>query len=475
MNKLKRCPNCGEPLQVTDKICTNCGAFLDVVAEEPQESEEPVKFWKAPENEEEQDSLSSSPKKKKKKNNNNMYFNNDLEQYEALMSSSSNKQKKTRYLYWPEPLLSLAIAGILYLTSVFAKNLITKELSIFLYNAAIVFGVATVPIVIIVIVLYLLGKTPKKIMTPEEIINSNSIPAEQRRMAYVGANYVVISREGFSLPACLFNFSYLIYRKQYLIGLFLILVVIVLFLAANFIPFLKIAAIIVIVICAIISGMKFNSWYINKATKKTQKLKDDNSNLDLESFLALCQKKGGTNIYSAVLITVLFIISLLLLSFVDISVKADEPKTKEEEDKVSAMVTNGNRKKQCKDYAAAVNKSYHEAQYDVTYIGCNMGSNYILMTAKKFNSEREFIVKYEIKEKNNSLVRIGTTEDMSALEQKELDQTITEKEKKDLEYKRELEAELPTFKNYVVADKERIKNDDSYVRDYIEININNLD
>ena len=172
MNKLKRCPNCGEPLQVTDKICTNCGAFLDVVAEEPQESEEPVKFWKAPENEEEQDSLSSSPKKKKKKNN-NMYFNNDLEQYEALMSSSSNKQKKTRYLYWPAPLLSLAIAGILYLTSVLAKNLITKELSIFLYNAAIVFGVATLPIVIIVIVLYLLGKTPKKIMTPEEIINSN--------------------------------------------------------------------------------------------------------------------------------------------------------------------------------------------------------------------------------------------------------------------------------------------------------------
>lgn len=473
MNKLKRCQNCGEPLQETDRICTNCGAFLDVVAEEPQEPEEPVKFWKAPENEEEQDSLSSSPKKKKKKNN-NMYFNNDLEQYEALMSSSSNKQKKTRYLYWPAPLLSLAIAGILYLTSVLAKNLITKELSIFLYNAAIVFGVATVPIVIIVIVLYFLGKTPKKIMTPEEIINSNSIPAEQRRMAYVGANYVVISREGFSLPACLFNFSYLIYRKQYLIGLFLILVVIVLFLSANFIPFLKIAAIIVIVICAIISGMKFNSWYINKATKKTQKLKDDNSNLDLESFLALCQKKGGTNIYSAVLITVLFIISLLLLSFVDISVKADEPKTKEE-DKVSAMVTNGNRKKQCKDYAEAVNKSYHEAQYDVTYIGCNMGSNYILMTAKPFNSEREFIVKYEIKEKNNSLVRIGTTEDISALEQKELDQTITEREKKDLDSKRELEKELPTFKNYVVADKERIKSDDSYVRDYIEININNLD
>ena len=477
---MKRCPNCGEPLQSHDRVCTNCGAFLDVVSDEDNssEQEQPMKFWDAPENDEEQDSLSTGGRKKnkQKKNNNynNQFFNDEYAEYNALMSSPNSKDEKRRKLYWQAPILSLLIAGIFYLTSELAVNLITEELSIFLYNTAIVCLVATIPIVIIVLVLYFIGKTPKKIMTPREIMNSNSIPAEQRRMAYVGANYVVISREGFSKPACLLNFPYLIYRKQYLLAIFLILVVLVLFLAANFMPFLRIVAIVVMIICAVISGLKFNSFYIKKATKKTQKLKDDNSNLDLEEFLTMCQKKGGTNIYAAILVTVLFVIAILLLSFVDISVKNDVPRTKEEEAEVNAMVQNGENKRLCKEYAEAVNKSYYEAQYDVTYIGCNMGDNYIIMTAKEFNTEKEFIVKYQIKEKNNSLVRIGTTEDISELEQKELDQTITDKEKNDLETKRELEEELPTFKNYVASDKARVKSDNTYVRDYIEINIDNL-
>ena len=40
---MRKCPNCGEVLQEHDRVCRNCGAFLDVVTtpeEEPLFEEE---------------------------------------------------------------------------------------------------------------------------------------------------------------------------------------------------------------------------------------------------------------------------------------------------------------------------------------------------------------------------------------------------------------------------------------------------
>ena len=42
---MRHCPNCGAPLQNQDRVCMNCGAFVDevkeeTIQEEPKEKEE---------------------------------------------------------------------------------------------------------------------------------------------------------------------------------------------------------------------------------------------------------------------------------------------------------------------------------------------------------------------------------------------------------------------------------------------------
>ena len=64
-------------------------------------------------------------------------------------------------------------------------------------KGAIGFGALAVVSAIIIIILYAVKKDFHYTMTPREIIDSNASPREQRRMAFVGKNYVKLSKKGF--------------------------------------------------------------------------------------------------------------------------------------------------------------------------------------------------------------------------------------------------------------------------------------
>src|SRR5699024_10892551 len=110
-----------------------------------------------------------------------------------------------------------------------------------------------------------------------------------------------------------------------------------------------------------------------------------------------------------------------------------------------------------------------------TYIGCNMGKDtYIILETTNRKTEEEYIAKYEINEKREELILTDTTEGIETLRQKATEATITEEEQQELMDKEQLEKEFEDFKISAKEDKTAYKEDSSYVRNYIEIKINQL-
>lgn len=129
--------------------------------------------------------------------------------------------------------------------------------------------------------------------------------------AYVGEDYQEIVRKKINLYAFLFNLFYFLYRKVYSIG---IVGLIILWVFAIKKPILIIPYIIVI---AIISGVLFNPIYLKLASNKIKKLRKANPSTDDFDLMEICRKKGGVNVVVALVIYLIFIISIIgtLFSF----------------------------------------------------------------------------------------------------------------------------------------------------------------
>ena len=108
-------------------------------------------------------------------------------------------------------------------------------------------------------------------MSDNEILKSNATPAEQRRMAYIGKNYVKMSKRGFSIPAFFLNWIYLIYRKTYLPAFLEIIIMIILAIMSKISSTIFMIWITFIIITSILLGIKFNGWYVKYVTKKAKK------------------------------------------------------------------------------------------------------------------------------------------------------------------------------------------------------------
>ena len=258
---MRKCPNCGEVLQEHDRVCRNCGAFLDVVTtpeEEPLFEEEDF------------------PKKEEDKEQDFL----DIPSYSEVSFNTAKPKTKSKF-YWKPPVLCLILGLIFIATSIIIKTLENNQtLLIKAFElAGIISGILTILSLIVVIILYATKKEFHYIMTPREIIDSNASPVEQRRMAYVGRNYVKISKKNFSFSAFLLNWYYLLYRKKYLIAGLGMLVTVVLTMISNTLPIMKYIIIVITVIVSAVLGVFFNSRYIKFINKKTKLLKEKNSNL----------------------------------------------------------------------------------------------------------------------------------------------------------------------------------------------------
>ena len=190
---MRHCPNCGAPLQDQDRVCMNCGAFVDDIdAQEGKETE-------------------NKPKE---------------------------EMKQKRKFKWQIPVLFLILGIIFILTGrIITIIKITEEkerLTTIFNTLGIGSLILIIPATILAIILFFVNKTSKKVMSDKEILNSNATPAEQRRMAYIGKNYVKMSKRGFSIPAFFFNWIYLIYRKTYLPAILEMIIIIVLAIMSKY-------------------------------------------------------------------------------------------------------------------------------------------------------------------------------------------------------------------------------------------------
>ena len=458
---MRKCPNCGEVLQEHDRVCRNCGAFLDVVTtpeEEPLFEEED---FSKKEEDKEQDFL-------------------DIPSYSEVSFNTEKPKTKSKF-YWKPPVLCLILGLIFIATSIIIKTLENNQaLLIKAFElAGIISGVLAILSLIVVIVLYATKKEFHYIMTPREIIDSNASPLEQRRMAYVGRNYVKISKKNFSFSAFLLNWYYLLYRKKYLIAGLGMLVTVVLTMISITLPIMKYIIIVITVIVSAVLGVFFNSRYIKFINKKTKLLKEKNSNLDVETFLKLCQRKGGTSLFSSTIIYTLFLIVIILVS--NLSIFRTMPRTKSEKEErpdVEVKVIDREyqkKKSQCKSYAQAVYQSYSEANLEIEYIGCNMGKEkYVILKTASKDNQNSYIAKYEINLKKEELKLLNTTLNMDTLRQKQQSKNLTSEETNELTEKETIEREFSSFDTKEAEDQKAYKKDETYVRNYIEIDISSL-
>lgn len=412
---MRRCPNCNAELHARDKVCKNCGAFVDdnLILEDPAEKPE------------------------------------------------EKKPTLPRRIYkMQHPLLILIIAIIIHLTRMIVNNLqltISKSrLLLILNNLEIATLILIIPVFIVAFIRFLRNKPPKNQMTPHEIFISNASLAEQRRMAYIGKNYVKISKKKFSFSAFLLNWIYLFYRKRYILGLLQLLVILAIYVMAQYKSFMYIVLGIFILITSILYGIFFNKLYVKIVTKKTKKIKNKQYKLTSLEFIELCQRKGGTNFFITtimIVITALFIliIPVTRLPIINISTKPKEEISEQEQKEML-----------CKSYAQSIYTSYQEQNISISFIGCDMSDNQTVII-EVYNDQTSYIAKYKINDQE-TLNLMETTMDLEVLRQKQTLGTLTEEETKTLTDQEQLEKEFQEFDTNASENK-----------DLIEIDIKDLD
>ncbi len=119
-------------------------------------------------------------------------------------------------------------------------------------------------------------------------VNQNLINDDELLKEFIGNNYEKITTRPFNFAGWFFTAFYMFYRKMFLYGLLLSLVIIfILNVINNF---------IVIFVFNILVGFLVNKIYLFYAKKKINKIKQNNIQKDISEIKQICSRKGGTSI-----------------------------------------------------------------------------------------------------------------------------------------------------------------------------------
>lgn len=148
----------------------------------------------------------------------------------------------------------------------------------------------------------LLNAVPK----PDMMISSptdTSISTDDLLSEYIQKNYNKFMKRKFNLSAFFFGSSYMLFRKMYIEGIILSIVLTsayyLLMILNPFIP-LVLNLLISIIFCFI-----FNKIYVNNVRKKIDKMKSKNKTISANELKKLCKKKGGTNLIVAIILSII--------------------------------------------------------------------------------------------------------------------------------------------------------------------------
>ena len=235
--------------------------------------------------------------------------NNNQSNYQQQMYQNINNQqiKKKKFKWWIPVLLF--VAGLLLNMGRFVFTLLTDSqnglISQMIFMIATICWLMVIPSLIVAIIIYN-KKTPEENINNgfqvNNMINNASSIEEKMLIAFIGYNYAKIKEKKFSIQALFLSWIYTLYRKVYIPSIIGMVVIAIL----GFLP----SAIYTILAFtfAIILGINFNRWYILFAQKQVQKIKVANPNISENELINICKKKGGTNIWLAIVIYLIFAI-----------------------------------------------------------------------------------------------------------------------------------------------------------------------
>ena len=237
--------------------------------------------------------------------------------------------------------------------------------------------------------------------------------------SFIGEDANTIKNKTFNLYAFIFSWLYFIYRKMYFTGTVGLLVSIIIFIYFRvlYLPF--------IILSMIVLGFTFNKIYVSYAKRKISKivLKDDDL-LEKEA----CEKIGRVNFLIPLLVYSVYLIVIIII-YLGIRINPDyNPKFFKE---------NSNNDASC---ISLIKKSYNYSKKELNI------SDIDSAVCKKENDEYTLYLKYTdiiqyYNMKEGTLYYQNDTNDIKSLEEKSINNTITNEEQELLNIKKKIEIE----------------------------------
>lgn len=241
---------------------------------------------------------------------------------DALKQNNYEKVSKKTKIKWFIPVLFFLIGlvmkianSVIYLMfnnqlsmDEWATNSVSKTLNML----SMICWLLVIPSLIVVIIKR--NNKDKDVLNQTLTIGNTSTLDEKLLMAYIGSNYQKIMKKNFSIPAFFLSWGYILYRKLYLPAILGMTAIMFLSFLPEQIYLLLIFAILFVI------GFGFNKFYIYTVNNNINKIKKENQNATESELIDICQKNGGTNIWLAIVIFLIFsIISNLVNNLIDTS------------------------------------------------------------------------------------------------------------------------------------------------------------
>lgn len=262
--------------------------------------------------------------------------------------------------------------------------------------------------------------------------------------AYIGEDYKLIKKSPFNIYAFFLNWMYILYRKMYVLGIVgMLITYIVILINPKFL-------LIYLFIMMILIGLFFNKLYIFFSKLKVEFFIKRHQEMDSFTIENICRKKGGVKVSVALIIYLIFLITVFFSLFTFRYNKATNDKFWKQ---------NSENKATCNSLIKIAYKSLDKEIKDSINEGL----------CKKINSNEDFEILFKVKNNNfdyyihyktdNEFLIYNTdTKNLQELEAKNNNKTITLEELKILEEKRQIENDYKIVKEKVKKEDQLIKN-----------------
>lgn len=236
--------------------------------------------------------------------------------------------------------------------------------------------------------------------------------------AYIGEDYRIIKKSPFNIWAFLLNWMYVLYRKLYITGILGLTIALILVLfSSKYI-------IIYLIISMVILGFIFNPYYIFVIKQRIKRLEKTHEGSDSYTFTKICEEKGGVNIPIALIIYFIFLVIIIVSSVgFNFSINNNHNTKFWNENSENKANCNYFTKVAYNDYKNENDITIEEALCSITKVTTKEYNIYL--KAKK--DKKTIYIYYETE--NLMLKYIGDEEEISKLEEKEKNKTITDEEK----------------------------------------------